>query len=154
MRIRVHDDAARAFWADLCRGTGSLPHWAPHRNDWVWRSALEQLQGKDWPAAEGILRGVADCVYVLAATSHEAVRNRASVVALPDKFVAARLPGESARPPAEYTPGRKAWWLESGMEVVRLLTPWTDDFMAFVRRADLNDAERAYCDTGVKPAGG
>lgn len=119
-----------------------LPASAGYTHDqWRWIGVLGAMEGKTFPVLENIQGGVQGSIYLLIdfdeVTSGTVTRKLYSQVAaistaLIEKFEETSDP-MPVTPTEESSPG--AWWKEKGLEVVRLVTPWTDRFMAFTQRA-------------------
>lgn len=136
MKARVKADAAMQFVRLLNK---HLPPSAGYTYEqFHYKYVLRQLHGKDWPVAEGIVGGISGMTYLIAATTnHHGRPSKSKVVAVDSNLIDIYLMDNEEHPVPVEDPactGPEAWWKADGLDVVRLLTPWVDGFMAFLPR--------------------
>src|SRR5262245_58218540 len=131
--VRLVDDAGAAYFAGLARQGVDYFVPAEHR---VRAVVAAMATTGPVPVVADIIGGGHD-LHVLFPHQYDG-RPTAPVVALPPRLVALFVPGPPVPAPLE-DPGRHpadAWWKVKGWGVVRILTAWTDWFMAFTPLAE------------------
>lgn len=140
MRVRIREDAEAIVARE--QSAGQPPSWYPSYVQWQYRAAIAQIAGRELPLLTDIEGGVHEHVYVLADTSYRDRPLRSHVIAIQEHLIVERVEaGPNPETPVDLNRGNSAWWVEEGLEVVRVLTSWVDGFSAFkrVRPCPCND---------------
>jgi hypothetical protein len=137
-KVLVSSRAAIDYSGDCFKGAGPLATLS--YDQWTFRYVLEKMQGEWFPVLKDIVGGVKDCTYLLINFDRAGDRFlRSKVVAVPNEYIVMEDPGDGtfAETPIEENEN----WKQDGFDIVRLIVPWVDGFMAFAPRKGGNHVQ-------------
>jgi len=132
LKVKIVSDAESQYARKL---SASLPsHITYTRHDRDFLAILKHLQGKEWPEALDILRGLDGVTYIIfdvASVLNKSFKSK--IVAVPNAYVEKHIDDHIMHDVPIATGHIQYYmYLKAGLKTVEILTVWVDAFCAFV----------------------